>query len=86
MQAAPALRSILWQLIKRALIAATAGAATGAVALSVAERVHALPVEGPAGCLTLADGRRLAYEVRQAPVVWKRIILCKCDTVSSPGR
>ena len=63
-QAAPALRSILWRLVKRALIAAAAGAATSAAALSVAERVHALPVEGPAQCLTLADGRRLAYEVR----------------------
>ena len=65
MQAAPALRSILWRLAKRALIAAAAGAATGAAVLSVAERVHALPVEGPAVSLTLADGRRLAYEVRR---------------------
>jgi len=84
MQAAPALRSILWQLIKRALIAATAGAATGAAALSIAERVHALPVEGPAGCLTLADGRRLAYEVRQGPVVSNHMRNCKHGADSNP--
>ena len=66
-QDTPALRSILWRLLKRALIAASAGAATGVVALSVAERVHALPPAAPAPYLTLADGRRLAYEVCRVP-------------------